>query len=90
MLRLIKRLQTEQRQRLTVLVFSRETEVLPKGQQLFEEIYGAPSDESDAAFHILHLALLDAYAAKDFVKTDEAFSHVCDLILNNNLKSIAG
>lgn len=86
----IERLGDDKRNRLLLLMSSRENEIPAEMEDRIDEIYGPFHDDDGLrGFRVLRLTPLDASIARDIVGSDERFKQVCDLITKNRLQAIA-
>ncbi|MEZ6085888.1 MAG: hypothetical protein R3E58_18530 [Phycisphaerae bacterium] len=76
-------LSKERLHELRILFFCRENEVPPKFQTRLVEIL------EDTRLQQSQLAPMDAAAAREYIASEEKFSHVCQLISANHLQALA-
>ena len=88
-LNLVENLNREARERLLLLMFSRENEIPEKVEKRLQEIYDSPGGRTGTRFRILHLAPVDRLIAGLISGSKERFKTVCHLIERNRLQAVA-
>ena len=85
----VKNLTSQERMRLSLIFFARETDLPKKLEDRLKEIYGGTGDGSGAEYRVVRLAPLDARSAEGLVGTS-VFPKIRQLILENRLNAVAG